>query len=545
MDDLRATPIEKGGAGPGEGSRPPLARSPRLEDPAAAPGSRPSWRRGSVLAVAFAGLLLRLALALAAPRWGFVGDHVANLMWGMAAADHGITNVYRIANGDLPSVTGTMVGDDGRRITGQVPPEQIGLPNHPPLTIALYDAQARLLRAFAPGAVLNTAPTRLLIAVTQMPFDVLLAAAVGLLAATVSGAAAGRLAAAFAWLFPPFALNSAFWGQVDTVFLAPAVLAVALLLRGRWAGGGALWGLAALLKPQALLLGPVVLFAALASLPPPRRRATRVVLARLARFAAGAALVVVALSLPWTLRGGLDWFERCYAGNILQAYPLTTLKAFNVWYLDALRLDAIPALVLDSHAPLLGVAKDTWGRALLLAGLAAAAALAWRRVGPGREGTVVFAALWLWSALIWPTRVHERYIIYALPFVLALAACRRRWMSIALVLLVVGSAEHTWRTWMRGVPAASLVSTEAVANRQREDAAAWDRLDAAARTASRPTEADAEREVSREAATRRDEYELKRRGVWPAELAVTLLSLAAYFTALWLVFGTRARASAA
>jgi len=105
MDDLRATPIEKGGAGPGEGSRPPLARSPRLEDPAAAPGSRPSWRRGSVLAVAFAGLLLRLALALAAPRWGFVGDHVANLMWGMAAADHGITNVYRIANGDLPSVT--------------------------------------------------------------------------------------------------------------------------------------------------------------------------------------------------------------------------------------------------------------------------------------------------------------------------------------------------------------------------------------------------------------------------------------------------------
>ena len=508
---------------------------------------RPASARRRLLFVAavVVGLLLRLTLALIAPRYAFVGDHVANLLWGMAAEDRGIVQVYNLKTADLPVATGTMVDATGVQITRTIPAGAIGLPNHPPLAIALYEIQAKLLRAILPSATLNTATTRLLVAGTQMPFDIALAVAIGLLAAIVGGAPTGRDAAALAWLFPPFALNSSFWGQVDTVLLVPAVLAIVLILRNRWVAGGVVWGLGLLFKPQAILIAPVVVFAAFMSPGQRARPALRAALSRLASFGTAGIGVAFLVSLPWTVRGGAAWFERCYVDNITHAYPLTTLKAFNVWYLDALRLDGAVRPVLDSHQRVLGVSKDAWGHGFLLVSLVGAALLAWRRYARSREGVVVFAALWLWSAFIWPTRVHERYILYATPFVLALAACHRRWVPVALALVVVGSAEQTWLTWMRGVPAASLVSEDAVADRYFKDEAAYGQLGANSQKAPRPTLQAAESEVNREAAPRRAQYVLQRRAVWPIELTITVLSLAAYVAAWWLAFGPRAMPSTA
>jgi hypothetical protein len=498
-------------------------------------GSVPARRRAAAtLAVVVAGCALRLLLVLAAPRWAFPGDHAANLIWGAGAVDHGIARVYSLVTEDFPTFRGTYFPDLVERKTIEVPPGMVGPPNHPPITLTVYAFQAMVVRATVSPLVLNTTGTRVVTAATHTVFEALLALATGWLAAWLWGAGAGRRAAAVTWLFPPFALNASFWGQVDTLLLAPAVLCVALLVRSRWGLAGAAAAVAVLVKPQGLLLAPVVLFAAFAVAADGARPGMREVLARLGRFLLSGLLVGSVIALPWVLSSGFRWIDQCYRVNIVNAYPETTLKAFNVWFLDLLRLDSTPDLVTDSSRRLLGVSKDVWGRVLLAAALLASALLARRRCGVRGLCVVMFAALWLWSTFIWPTRVHERYIVYCMPFVIAVAVGRRRFLPALAGLLLVGVAEHTWNIWTRGVPAGSLVTAEKVQDRHRENLAAFERLGASGEARPRdqaPTQALAD--VRRAAADELDEYLTRRAPVRRLELAVTLTSLLAYALSLW------------
>jgi Glycosyltransferase family 87 len=493
--------------------------------------------RSFVVVVVGCGLLLRLLVALAAARYAFVGDHVGNLTWGMAAADHGLTRIYDLQAADLPAVTGAKFEADGTRITGLLQPSRIGLPNHPPLTIVLYWVQAETLRILVHKPVLNSSASRLVVACIQVVFDGAFALAVGFLAMALFGTGALRAAAALAWLFPPLVLNSSFWGQVDVLFLVPAVATVALMLRHRWFSAGAAMGIALLVKPQAVLFAPVVLFAAFGTTTQEGRLSVRGAVAALTRVALAAFLTVSVVAMPWTLTSGLDWLNRCYTENIVYAYPLTTLKAFNFWYLDALRLDGLPSIILDSHARVLGITKDMWGRALLATTLIAIACLVWRRYRGSAEGVVVFSGLWLWSTFIWPTRVHERYIVYCMPFLIALAVGRKCWRAPVLALLVLGCAEHTWNLWTRGMPAGSLITKGMIRERYRRDLEDYERLGAASSSQPKPTIRDARRQVIREAVARRADYLERRRPVRHAELGITLLSLVAYGGGLWCGLG--------
>jgi hypothetical protein len=63
---------------------------------------------------------------------------------------------------------------------------------------------------------------------------------------------------------------------------------------------------------------------------------------------------------------------------------------------------------------------------------------------------VLFALLWLWSVFLWPTRVHERYVLYALPSAIAAAAAWPRLRVVVAVLLVVATMELGWTVWRTG-----------------------------------------------------------------------------------------------
>jgi len=493
-------------------------------------------------AVIAGGCALRLALALAAPRWAFIGDHVANLVWGMGAAERGIARVYSLRVEEFPTLYATGYPDLRERKEAWLPPSSMGAPNHPPLTLALYALQAGLLRETVDPLVLNTVPTRVLVGATHALLEGLLALAVGWLAASLWGSG-GWTAAAAAWLFPPLALNAAFWSQVDGFFLAPVVASVALMLRGRWSLAGGAAALALLIKPQGVLLGPIVLFAAFADGPRGERPAWREVVRRLGAFTLAALLAGVAVALPWLLQSGWRWLDNCYRYNILEAYPVTTLKAFSIWYVDLLLRDARPEVVLDATTTLLGVSRDLWGRGLLVAAALASAVAVRRRYGGAALGVAVFAALWLWSAYVWPTRVHERYVVYCMPFVVALAVGRRRFLPALAGLLVVGVAAHTWNIWMRDVPAGSLVTIGMVQARQRENVAAFEeaRRSPGGAGGVAPTEEAALEQVKGEAAGRVEHYLAQRRPVRRLEVLVTALSLMAYAAGLWAAF-SRARA---
>jgi len=145
----------------------------------------------------------------------------------------------------------------------------------------------------------------------------------------------------------------------------------------------------------------------------------------------------------------LAWLQQSYLNN-LKMYPLTTLKAFNLWYLDALQLEASSsARILDSTVRIGPFTKDLWGRVLILLSIPALAILCWHsyRKHAGLA-VVLFTGLWLWSTFVWPTRVHERYIVYCMPLIITATACLRRLWPAILVLAAVGTAEMTWYNWL-------------------------------------------------------------------------------------------------
>jgi hypothetical protein len=151
-----------------------------------------------------------------------------------------------------------------------------------------------------------------------------------------------------------------------------------------------------------------------------------------------ACAVVLAVSLPFTMHSGLTWFRESYVNNLLESYQRTTLKAFNLWYLDLL-ITENP----DAGAMLWGIQKDTWGKLLLGAAIAGSAWMLVRRHRACADGLAEFTAVLLLAAVVLPTRVHERYILLPIPFLIVMAAIRGRILTALVPFIVVASFQLT------------------------------------------------------------------------------------------------------
>ena len=137
----------------------------------------------------------------------------------------------------------------------------------------------------------------------------------------------GFLFLAFAAFNPATILNSAGWGQMDSV-LCLMLLCVALLaVDGKWKAALPLYVLAVLIKPQALMLGPLGLaFIILAWI---RDRKTRREILTGVGFSVG---VLLAGVIPFSLRQDWDWLIQLYA-RTLGSYPYATVNTANFYYI--------------------------------------------------------------------------------------------------------------------------------------------------------------------------------------------------------------------
>jgi hypothetical protein len=220
---------------------------------------------------------------------------------------------------------------------------------------------------------------------------------------------------------------------MDSLFLAPAVWMVRMLIAGQWGWAGILFGLAAGLKPQALLLLPVWAMAAILT-----RNFARTALGLIA---ATATLAIA--TLPFLLHSGLAWFRASYAENVGAYASQTTLNAFNIWYVDVLVTSSD-----DATRRWLGLTKNAWGMAFLATGLAFAFVWIARRWRNRPEGLLLWTGLSLLICVMLPTQVHERYLLLSLPFLAAAAfAWPRIWPGL-LLLTVACTAQVTWPNWM-------------------------------------------------------------------------------------------------
>jgi hypothetical protein len=392
------------------------------------------------------GMAMRLALVAIAPRWGYPWDHFEILGMGEVAAARGLAHAYSAPADTLPALHGWVVRNG---VPVVIEHRGVYPPNYPPLATTVFWAQSRWLGVGASDFVANTRYTRLVTSVVPWIFELATAAGVGLLAHAITGqVATAAVTAALTWLTPPLMMNTGVFGQYDALALAPIVLAVSAMVRGRWLAAGAAVGVALLAKPQGLLVLPIAAFAALVAAP----RGVRPFVRRLAALGTVALATVAVGSAPWMLADGFAWVARCYRMNLFEVLSYTTLEAYNAWYLVALVAERHPVYeVLASTAKVAGLTRDAWGRILLGLALVAVAAIVWTRHRRRPAlALVVFASLWLWSVFIWPTRVHERYVLYCVPFVIAAAAAAPRLRPVAAVLLVVATMEHAWPLWRTG-----------------------------------------------------------------------------------------------
>lgn len=398
-----------------------------------------------LVAVLLGGLALRVALVAGAPRYGYAWDHFEVLGMGLVAAERGLTRAYSAPPDALPTLRG-WVRQRGEPVV--VPRRSVYPPNYPPIAETVFWAQSRWLGVGDPGFVANTPYTRLVTSLAPWVFELLTALGVGLLAHALAGTRGIGIAAGVAtWLAPPLMMNTTLFGQYDALALAPAVFALWAMVRSRWVLAGVAVGIGLLAKPQGLLMLPVAAFATVVAEPGSLGATAR----RALTLGTAAVLTLLVGSAPWVLADGAAWIRRCYRMNLFEVLPFTTLEAYNFWYLLGLVAERSPVYdVLSSTAVVGGLTRDAWGRLLLTTALAASAWLAWRQRRRPDLAIALFAALWLWSVFVWPTRVHERYILYSLPALIAVAAVVPRFRLAVAAVLLVATMEHSWMVWRNG-----------------------------------------------------------------------------------------------
>ena len=145
---------------------------------------------------------------------------------------------------------------------------------------------------------------------------------------------------------PVSVLNSAAWGQMDSVLCLLILLVAVFALEEKWAFALPVYMLAVLTKPQALILGPLGLVAAIVSWRKKAKSGKSILIGLIG-------CLIVFFIVIWLFTGDqpLNWIFELYE-NTLSSYPYVTVNTANLYYLlgcnwrPAGSSAAIPSLLL-------------------------------------------------------------------------------------------------------------------------------------------------------------------------------------------------------
>ncbi|MCK4411975.1 MAG: DUF2029 domain-containing protein [Candidatus Eisenbacteria sp.] len=275
----------------------------------------------------------------------------------------------------------------------------------------------------------------LLVKLPAIACDFLIALLLGLLAFRFGlwprGSWRGWLPALLFLFLPPVLIDSAYWGQPDSIHTFLLLMALTLILVGKPELGGISAALGCLMKPLALPYLPLL---ALATLVGSGWR-------RLLTAGLAGAGTIVAGFLPFLVTGrGRDVLERLVSD--LDLMPFTSVNAHNLWWLLAPWHEA--------HVPVWGPITPTM-IGLFLFGVVYVLIL-WRLwlcersqhagrppIGRGplplsqQRHWFLATALVAYAFFAFSTHMHENHLFTALPFLMILAGGGPRWLAVCLI----------------------------------------------------------------------------------------------------------------
>ncbi|MGI6239887.1 MAG: phospholipid carrier-dependent glycosyltransferase, partial [Christensenellales bacterium] len=294
--------------------------------------------------------------------------------------------------------------------------------DYPPLYMAMLWLNAGIRELF--GIAYNSAAHVLLVKALPILADALLAVFVYRFAKKRVDARAAMLLGAVCALNPAAIVDSAAWGQIDSVFTLFLMLGAVQLSQGAYRSAIPMFTISMLIKPQALLLAPLGLFAIAVDLL--RARDGRKALRAAAGLGISLALIAVtALIFREDGANPLSWLFGLLLGT-MGSYPRLTVNALNLYTLIGM-----------NWRPLyesMGLAGLSW--AMFALSYVYAFWLYWRAKKP----TVLFLAGAVLMMLIcaFGPMIHERYAYPALILLLLAYACDRdRRILLSLVVLTV------------------------------------------------------------------------------------------------------------
>lgn len=189
---------------------------------------------------------------------------------------------------------------------------------------------------------------------------------------------------------PAVTIDSALWGQVDSVLALLMALSLVSLVANRIVVASVFFTLAALTKPQALILSPIFIAYFLEN----RQRKA------FAMSLLTSCLIVAMVLVPFSLPQGPQWFFALFKKALAQ-YPYATLNAFNLYALLGHNWSVIDTkLILPFHA---------WGFIAITLISLTTAYLYLRSKRP--EKALYLAVFLVLSVFMFSVKMHERYMI--------------------------------------------------------------------------------------------------------------------------------------
>lgn len=343
-----------------------------------------SW--GQLLAVLLVGVVT-VYLLIAALSPGYISDISTNKVWGRHVAREGIHNIYRIST-DYPPVLLYFFGAAGEVYERFVDP--------PFREETMLASQAFTFLVKLPGIL----------------FHPVVAASIYLLVRRFGPGFAFAVASAYA-INPAVAYDVAHLGQTDPVHAAFALLAVGALVYGRPFWAGALIALAALTKPQAWILLPIVGLGLVFWYG--RRGVVRGTL--------GGMLASALVLLPWIVTNRLHHAERFLEAletKSVNAQALTA-HAHNLWWIPTL----IEWRFINDWESLVGPVSY---RLVAMSMVLALVVLVVTRLPSLRPRDRLFSFIGLLTVgwFVVTVRAHENHLFMALPFLAVAWALDRR-----------------------------------------------------------------------------------------------------------------------
>ena len=126
---------------------------------------------------------------------------------------------------------------------------------------------------------------------------------------------------------PAVILNSAAWGQMDSVLCLLLLVVSVLAVRGKWIAALPLYVAAVLIKPQALMLGPLGLVFILITYIRNTDSRKPILYGSLISI-----LALLAGVIPFSIHQNWDWLINLYK-RTLESYPFATVNTANLYYI--------------------------------------------------------------------------------------------------------------------------------------------------------------------------------------------------------------------